>query len=107
MVHTQKVIWSTGPIVGRKHTPVTRAFIHWHRAYLLGLRIESCAFDGTVLDADELFRLNFWIAAQGAWRCSLLPMHEGHAVVHRVVSGNLSRVPVGKSGAGRQARLKP
>jgi len=103
LLHRQKVIWSTGSIVARKHTPTRRAFLDWHRAHLLGLRVEACELDGRALDAPELFRLNFWISAQGAWRCSLLSLPEAHEVLRRVISGSLRRVPVGRSGAGRWA----
>lgn len=107
MVHRQKVIWSSGSVVSRKSIPARRAFLDWHRAHLLGLRVESCEFDGRQLDAAELFRLNFWISAAGAWRCSLLPLHEAHAVLGEVLSGRLRRVPVGRSGAGRWASWPP
>jgi len=100
MIHTQKIIWSTGCVLNRKNEPVRRAFLEWHRAHLLDLSIEKCQFDGRVLDAAELFRLNFWIRAQGAWRCSLLPLPKAHEVVSRVVFDGL-RVPVGRARAGR------
>lgn len=107
MIHRQKVIWSTGSVVSRKSLPARRAFLDWHRAHLLGLRVESCEWEGRQLDAAELFRLNFWIKALGAWRCSLLPLHHAHAVLRAVISGSLSHVPVGPSGAGRWAACPP
>ena len=83
--------------------PTRRAFLDWHRAHLLGLKVESCELDGRALDASELFRLNFWIGAQGAWRCSLLSLPEAHAILAGVISGRLSKSPVGRAGAGRWA----
>lgn len=106
-VRRQKVIWSTGSVTGRKAFPARRAFLDWHRAHLLGLRVESCEFEGRPLDAAELFRLNFWIQALGAWRCSLLPWYQAHEILRAVISGSLSRVPVGPAGAGRWATCPP
>lgn len=101
VLHREKVIWSTGSVVDRKHTPARRAFLDWHRAHLLGLRVESCEFEGRQLTPPELLRLNLWISARGAWRCSLLPLHEAHRVLREVIKGGLSGVGCGFSGAGR------
>lgn len=100
----KKVVWSTGSVVDRKNVPAQRAFMEWHRAHLLGLPISECVLDGVSLDEQALFRLNFWIRAWGAWRCSLLPLKDANAVLSRVVECGMARVPVGRSGGGRHAR---
>ena len=97
----RSVVWSTGSILDRSQTPVPRAFLEWHRAHLLGLSVSACNLDGHTLDSDELFRLNFWIRAQGAWRCSLLPTSDANVIVSRVIEGGVVRIPVGRSGDGR------
>ena len=98
-----KVTWSTGCIKGRSQFPVRRAFIEWHRAHLLGLKVTECEFGGVKLTEDELFRLNLWISAQGAWRCSLLPYPEATKILRSVLLGGLRRVSCGSAGAGRWA----
>lgn len=51
LLHRQKVVWSTGAVEDRQHTPARRAFLDWHRAHLLGLRVEQCEFEGRQLTA--------------------------------------------------------
>jgi hypothetical protein len=97
------VIWSTGSIAHRKQVPTRRAFLDWHRAHLLGLKVEKCEFEGLELDGPALFRLNCWVMGLGAWRCSLLPSHEAHQILRKVILGGVHRIPVGRSGAGRWA----
>lgn len=87
-------------------TPRRRRFVpailtEWHRAALLGVAVDHLEIDGTPCTPKELERLNLWIAAGGAWRCSLLQWHVAEAVLRGVLSGRLNNVKVGPNGAGR------
>jgi len=74
---------------------------HWHTASKLNLPLAWLEVDGKRLDDRELERLNLWIEALGAWRVSAMPWPEALNTLEDFLSGNLGRIPSGKSGAGR------
>lgn len=82
-------------------TRVTEAFRLWHRGWLLGMEVQSLAFEGRERDEADLRRLNHWIHANGAWRASALPYWDARDVLGDVLSGELRRVDVGRAGGGR------
>ncbi len=75
----------------------------WHRAGLLGCALEHLEIDGKPCTPKQLERLNLWISAGGAWRCSLLPWHVAEKVLAGVLSGRLQNAKIGPNGAGRWA----
>lgn len=87
----------------QERTLVAEMLREWHRASLLWLSVRSLERDGEQVGRRELDRLNLWIAARGAWRCSALPHFEAADVLSDVLSGSVLRVPVGPHGAGRWA----
>ena len=44
--------------------------IEWLRAMLLGIELQSLEIDGRPVTPQQLFLLNLWISAWGAWRAS-------------------------------------
>jgi hypothetical protein len=81
-----------------KHLP--SVIREWHRAHKLRLEVEWLKLDGTTVSPEALRRLNFWLSADGAWRCSLLPHFEAAAVLSRVLDqGGL--VNCGPTSGGR------
>lgn len=82
---------------------LTSVFRDWHRAFLLGTRVDCCTFGGEILSGDQLARLNFWIEAHGAWRASALPYWEAYELLSRVVSGRTYKSKIGTAGGGRHA----
>ena len=99
--HRKRLEWRFSATSEHTETRLTCAFRAWHRAKLLGLQLDSVTFDGLPLDSDQLKRLNFFVEALGAWRCSLLPWHKASAVLAKVISGDLLRVGLGSGGGGR------
>src|SRR5688572_10632212 len=90
------------PQRGRFYTDLFRS---WHRSMLLGLEVETLTINGREVSELGLRRLNFWIQAYGAWRCSTLPYWEGHDALLKVLDGNMQAPKVGAAGGGRIARL--
>lgn len=95
--------WRYEPSPVYQQRIASSAFRAWHRAWLLGLPIETFSQDGVPVDAKALRRLNWWIQAHGAWRGSSLPWHEAQDLLCDVLSGDLSssRRRIGDAGAGR------
>lgn len=90
--------WSfTLPPAGssRRYSAMFRA---WHRAGQLGGEVAEFVQDGVAVGDRELRRLNFWIGAGGAWRCSTLPYGDAERALRDVLSGKLTVVPVGPVG---------
>ncbi len=89
------------PSIVHRDFRLTSALRAWHRARLLGLSLDLVSIDGRQLNPLEVERLNLWVEALGAWRCSLLPWHKAAAVLDKVISGDLLRVGLGAGGGGR------
>lgn len=100
-LHRKRLEWRYSASTGHHDIRLTSALRAWHRARLIGLKIDSLIWDGRLLRSQELERLNLWIEARGAWRCSCLQWHEAAWVVDRVLTGELRTVCVGPAGAGR------
>jgi hypothetical protein len=99
--HRKGLEWRFNAAPARTDIRFTCALRAWHRAKLLGFVLDSVTIDGRPLDPVELERLNLWVEALGAWRCSLLPPHKAAAVLSKVISGDLLRVGLGAGGGGR------
>lgn len=95
------VIWRLTPVAPVKRNRLVSSFRDWHRAHLLGFAIDALQFDGQTLTPIELQRVNDWIAAHGAWRCSALDAHSAVRIFRLVVSGGVRRLGLGNGGAGR------
>lgn len=107
-LHRKRLEWRYSVSTGHHDIRLTSALRAWHRARLIGLKIDAMQWDGRRLTDHELERLNLWIEARGAWRCSLLPWHEAAFVLDLVLTGELRHVCVGPGGAGRwPARTRP
>jgi len=63
----------------------------WHRGMLLGLRLDSLEIDGQLLSPEQLFMLNLWIEAWGAWRASRQDYFEAWRRVDSILSAKLFR----------------
>lgn len=100
-LHRKRLEWRYSVSTGHHDIRLTSALRAWHRARLIGLKIDAMQWDGRQLSVRELERLNYWVEARGAWRCSLLPWHEAAFVLAMVISGELRHVHVGPGGAGR------
>lgn len=99
--HRKRIEWRYSVSTGHHDIRLTSALRAWHRARLIGLTVDSLELEGRHLSARELERLNYWVEARGAWRCSLLPWHEASFVLAAVISGDLRQVCVGPAGGGR------
>lgn len=77
-------------------------FEKWHRAKNLGLELVHVEFDGYPIGSHAIERLNLWLAADGAWRASLLSHFEAEKVLGTVIRRNVA-LNVGGSGGGRWA----
>jgi hypothetical protein len=71
---------------------------------LLGFELESLCVAGREISERDLERLNLWISAHGAWRCSAMPWHDAADALELVLRAPL-RVPVAPHGAGRWQSL--
>lgn len=89
------------PATQRTRTYVPSVLKEWHQAMRLGFEVEMLSIDGVSVHALALERLNFWIAAQGAWRCSIMPFHDSVDALEDVLRCPVRPVPVGPNGAGR------
>ena len=99
--HRKRLQWRYSVSTGHHDVRLTTALRAWHRARLIGLRIDAMEWDGRKLRLQELERLNYWVEARGAWRCSLLPWDEAAAVLDLVISGRLPHAGIGSGGGGR------
>lgn len=95
------VSWCFSPLATYRKNRLVSAFRDWHRAILLGIPLDALEYNGRHLTALELERVNLWVESSGAWRCSALDPWSADQVFQRVLSGRLSRIPLGKGGAGR------
>ena len=95
------VYWRLTPVQPVRRNRLVSSFRDWHRAHLLGFAIDALQFDGVDLNPIELERVNQWISAHGAWRCSALDPHSAVRVFRMVVSGGIKRMGLGQGGAGR------
>lgn len=86
----------------RSHVP--SILRQWHRGMLLGFELESLCVAGREISERDLERLNLWISAHGAWRCSAMPWHDAADALELVLRAPL-RVPVAPHGAGRWQSL--
>ena len=103
----QLLEWDFTPPPGYRGRTVNCIFREWHRGFLLGLEVNHLKLGGREITGDELQRLNFWIAANGAWRASALPYWDGFNLLVDVLSGNLGvNFLVGNAGAGRSYRYE-
>lgn len=75
-------------------------FEKWHRGKNLGLELVAVEFDGHSIGPHALERLNYFLAADGAWRASLLSHFEAEKVLATVLRRNVV-LGLGKSGGGR------
>ena len=75
-------------------------FRRWHRAKLLGLVLDKVEIDGVPLTAREVERLNYWIGADGAFRCSRLSYWECWSVLDKAMGRKLD-IACGPSCGGR------
>ena len=82
----------------RSHVP--SILRQWHRGMLLGFDLESLCVGGREIGERDLERLNLWIAAHGAWRCSAMSAIDAAQALEVVLRAPL-RVPVAPHGAGR------
>jgi len=99
--HRKRLEWRYSASTGHHDIRLTSALRAWHRARLIGLKVDSLTWDGRNVIGQELERLNLWIEARGAWRCSCLKWHEAAWVVDQVLAGQLRTVCVGPAGGGR------
>lgn len=97
------ITWSYGPAPEQKTRRVTHAFRTWHSAARVGFWPDSVRLDGRELTERELDRLTAWIAAQGAWRSSLLEFGDAWRLLESVVSGGVRNVRAGACGGGRRS----
>jgi len=66
------------------------------------MEVEEFDIDGRPLTDLALQRLNFWIQADGAWRCSKLPHLQCIDILQHVLfGGRSSSERVGTAGGGR------
>ncbi len=93
-------VWQFSPSTERTGSHLPSVFAHWHRASLLELSLAELSVDGEKIAAPDLERLNLWISASGAWRCSALPYWDCRTILDEVLRSPYP-IPVGKSGAGR------
>lgn len=70
---------------------------------LLGIEVQELEIDGHKKTALQVERLNLWIKAYGAWRCSALPYWDASNVLEHVLAGRLDAPKVGDAGGGRVA----
>ncbi len=98
-------VFTKAPQRIREHVP--SIFREWHRAHLLGIELESVEIqtghfgeDLYHCDLRQLDRLNAFVSAYGAWRCSALPALEAETVLETLMRRPV-RVRVGPNGAGR------
>lgn len=81
-------------------------FEKWHRAKMLGLRLEEVTFDREPLSPRALEKLNYFVEADGAWRSSLLDHFESERVLAAVIRRHVT-IHLGAAGAGRWAAGTP
>lgn len=100
--------WEFAPLPACSEHRYTVIFRQWHRAHLLAPFgddvVTSLEIGGRSSSPIELRRLNHWIRAGGAWRCSALPYWDASDVLCNVLLGHCPVLPVGSLGAGRAAR---
>ena len=65
--------WNLSVPPGYSGRSIGSVLRQWHRAEMLGLEVSRLKIGGHEKAAHEMERLNMWISAGGAWRCSLLP----------------------------------
>jgi hypothetical protein len=66
------------------------------------VELASLEFNGKAVDPVSLEKLNYWLSADGAWRCTLLPHFESERVLSQILR-NGGAVRIGPAGAGRFA----
>lgn len=98
---TKPLIWRYIAVKPVRKNRLSSSFRDWHRAKTIGFEVEALRFDDRELNALELERLNYWIGADGAWRCSAMDPWSCEQVLRHVISGHMHRLPIGKGGAGR------
>jgi len=64
----------------------------WHRGMLLGIYLDSLEIDGVPLCPEQLFMLNLWIEAWGAWRASRQDYFEAWRRLDAIISTKAVRV---------------
>ncbi len=95
-----RVAWEWTESGDRTGVVLPHVFARWHSANRLGLELARVELRGETLEELELTRLNYFVAAGGAWRCSLL----SHFECERVLAHALQRrfCPIlGVAGGGR------
>src|SRR5581483_9932334 len=58
---------------------------NWHRASLLWMELSSLSIGGKPCSEDGVERLNLWLRAGGAWKCTLLPHFESERVIREIL----------------------